>query len=104
MRLKLATLTFIVASGMNANAEPNVITSEIDGEVNIDCTCTNFKYDGTHSWTQPAHLKVGMEIDLSRLCYNKRDVNEFGAGLCVEPPEDASDEQKVQYFDGKLQQ
>ena len=75
-------LAGLVESLGGASAEPNVQRMHATGTGFIDCVCSTGP--GTrHSWVHEAAVQEGMTLDLTELCWRKRDVRGGGESLCL---------------------
>jgi hypothetical protein len=92
-------------------ADPHVVTFDRDGTAFIDCTCAaatsacasavgdalggkqRFK------WTSTGSAKAGVSVDISELCWRRRNGDSEGQGLCCVLNNDQSD---VRFYWGEL--
>lgn len=86
---------------------------DVEGVKNVECACIvatsgcrSRILDGMagkvrHTWIQEIHVARGMSLDLTDVCYRKRDADKMGEGLCCAADKEADTITK--FFYGKLQ-
>ncbi len=101
----------VVSLAVTGHAE--TVTFDVNGKRNIECLCVAATsgcqlkvFDALagsqrHTWVYEISTRKGATVDLTEICYRKRDVEKLGDGLCCE----ASDpgESMKRFFSGKLQ-
>jgi hypothetical protein len=92
-------------------ADPHVVTLAKDGTAYIDCTCIAATSACVSSigdalggkerfkWTSTGAAKAGASVDISDLCWRRRNNDLEGQGLCCSLNNDQRD---VRFFWGEL--
>lgn len=89
------------------------VTFKEEGTKNVACACIvstsgcrSRIFDAVagssrHTWVQHIHVKPRMTLDLTQVCYRKRDVSKLGEGLCCSASSETETLRK--FFSGELQ-
>lgn len=99
----LVSLSLLALALRHSYAAEVVETFDFDGKATIDCQCiptgsfcgTRMQKaatdDARHSWSQTVYFRADKEVNFSRACWRKRDVDDLGSGLCCELHRDERD-------------
>ena len=107
-----AGLAMFFSVGAFADSAP--VVPAADRKAKLRCTCVEnsslcvFKrFDESagkprHIWTQDIFLRKGAKIDLSAVCFNKRNAEGYGDGRCCAVSPIDSVESNLRFFRGEL--
>lgn len=113
MKTLVWTALFLLVGATAARSESNVVQFDQDGEATLSCKCLALTTAAscvlpglgdstaeTITWRQTAFVMSGVQLDLTELCYRKRNVDSHGNGLCC--GSDRNDNADLRFFRGEL--